>query len=120
MNSVKPRLVPIQSGKLNDTEKLTVSRRLVLTAIICISAAPAVAQGTKADYDRARSLGRLTRDKVTRAKVEPNWLGDNKRFWYRNDLGGGASEFVLVDAAAGRRDVAFDHTALARALSQAA
>jgi dipeptidyl aminopeptidase/acylaminoacyl peptidase len=95
-------------------------RHLILAAIVGTFSGSAFAQGTKEDYDRARNLARTTRDKVTRAKVEPNWFDGNKRFWYRSDLGRGTSEFVLVDAAAGKRELAFDHTALARTLSQAA
>src|SRR5205085_10282371 len=41
-------------------------------------------------------------------------------FWYRNDLPGGTKEFILVDAEAGNRREAFDHTKLAAALSKAA
>ena len=46
--------------------------------------------------------------KIYRAHVEPVWLGDTA-FWYRNDLAGGAREFVLVDTATGQRTPAFDH-----------
>ena len=36
--------------------------------------------------------------KLYRATVEPHWLSDGKRFWYRNDNPRGAVEFVVVDA----------------------
>jgi dipeptidyl-peptidase-4 len=88
--------------------------------LVLLIATPAFAQGTKADYDRARNLGRMTRDKVTHSKVDANWFEEGKRFWYRSDLGAGAGEFIVVDAVAGKRDAAFDHAALARGLSQAA
>jgi dipeptidyl aminopeptidase/acylaminoacyl peptidase len=51
------------------------------------------------------------------ASVRPVWVAGD-RFWYRNDVPGGA-EFVLVDAARRRRARAFDHELLARALSAA-
>ena len=76
------------------------------------------AQGTRADYDRAAKLSGLTRDKVFKAVVRPRWLSGNQRFWYRNDLGKGTHEFVLVDAVAGERRAAFDHVRLAAALSK--
>jgi dipeptidyl aminopeptidase/acylaminoacyl peptidase len=74
------------------------------------------AQGTRDDYDRARQLPGLMRGKVFRDRVEPHWFAANTRFWYRNDLAGGAREFVLVDAVGGGRQPAFDHQRLAAAL----
>jgi dipeptidyl aminopeptidase/acylaminoacyl peptidase/uncharacterized protein (DUF885 family) len=52
-------------------------------------------------------------------RIAPHWLEGNTRFWYRNDLPGGAKEFVLVDAVRGAKDPAFDHEKLATALSEA-
>src|SRR5581483_12005159 len=57
---------------------------------------------------------------VYKAQVSPNWFADSTRFWYRNDLRGGAREFVLVDAVKGTRGPAFDHKRLAESLSKAA
>jgi dipeptidyl aminopeptidase/acylaminoacyl peptidase len=56
---------------------------------------------------------------VYKARIAPHWSRDNSHFWYRNDLRGGAREFVLVDAAAGTRRLAFDHARLAEALQAA-
>ena len=60
---------------------------------------------------------------VYRDRVEPHWFAENSRFWYRNELPGNASEFVVVDAEKGIRDAAFDHervaTSLGTALSRA-
>ena len=78
------------------------------------------AQGTQADYDRANHLAESVKNKVFRATIAPHWLGDNKRFWYRNDLAEGHREFVLVDAPAGTRGPAFDHTRSAAALAKSA
>lgn len=77
------------------------------------------AQGTRSDYERARNLRRLTENKVFKARVEPHWFADNTRFWYRNELAGGAREFILVDAAQGTRGPAFDHARMAAALTKA-
>jgi dipeptidyl-peptidase-4 len=63
----------------------------------------APAQGTAADYERAGKLFALTQKKVYRDRVAPHWLADNRRFWYRNDLPGGKTEFILVDAEKGER-----------------
>lgn len=77
------------------------------------------AQGTQEDYDRAKSLGARMQGKTFKFKVEPNWFADGDQFWYRNDLADKAREFIVVDATTGQRDKAFDHDALAKALSAA-
>ena len=57
--------------------------------------------------------------RVYKARIVPHWFQNNTRFWYRNNLPGGAQEFILVDAEGGTRAAAFDHTKLAAALSKA-
>ena len=57
---------------------------------------------------------------IPKAQITPHWFADDTRFWYRNTLKGGAKEFVVVDAEAGKREPAFDHAKLATALSKAA
>ena len=42
--------------------------------LLAIGLATACAQGTKADYERAMSLGQRTDKKVFRTRVEPRWL----------------------------------------------
>ncbi len=56
---------------------------------------------------------------VYKSRITPHWFSNNNRFWYRNDLAGGAKEFILVDAQRGTREAAFDHAKLAAALSKA-
>ncbi|MEM6798421.1 MAG: prolyl oligopeptidase family serine peptidase [Planctomycetota bacterium] len=87
---------------------------LALLSAICFPLS-AIGQGTKADYERARRLGKRFADKVARSGVEPQWLSDTK-FWYRVDLGGGRREVMLIDAATGERRPAFDHARFAAAL----
>src|SRR6185503_14303494 len=55
--------------------------------------------------------------KIYRARVEPHWFSNDSKFWYRNELPGGAQEFILVDAEKGTRAPAFDHDRLATSLS---
>ncbi len=78
------------------------------------------AQGTRADYERAASLGRLFAGKVIGGKVRPQWLAGNVAFWFVKEKPEGRSEFVLVDAAKGEMRPAFDHARLATALAVAA
>jgi dipeptidyl aminopeptidase/acylaminoacyl peptidase len=37
-------------------------------------------------------------------RITPHWFQDNTRFWYQNDLPGGAKEYIVVDVERGRRD----------------
>lgn len=80
---------------------------------------PAAAQGSKADYERARGLRERWRDLVPVLQLEPNWLPGQAKFWYRADRGRGESEFLLVDAERGEKQPAFDHAALAKSLAAA-
>lgn len=55
-------------------------------------------------------------------KIDPHWFeggdGQTNLFWYRLDLAGGRRKFVLVNAKAGTRVPAFDHSRAAGALSK--
>src|SRR5437763_1857989 len=57
-------------------------------------------------YRRAPRFGRAG-GRVYKDRITPHWFDNNTRFWYRNDLAGGAREFVLVDAGRGARATAF-------------
>jgi dipeptidyl aminopeptidase/acylaminoacyl peptidase len=72
----------------------------------------------QASYQRAQ--GGRPPGRVYKSQIAAHWFHDNTRFWYRNDLAGGAREFVAVDAEAGKREAAFDHKKLAAGLSKAA
>jgi dipeptidyl aminopeptidase/acylaminoacyl peptidase len=72
----------------------------------------------QASYQRAQAGP--PRAGVYKLRIEPHWFHDSTRFWYRNDLAGGAREFILVDAEAGKRQPAFDHPKLAAGLTKAA
>src|SRR5689334_2243055 len=56
---------------------------------------------------------------VFKMRIAPHWFDGDDRLWYRNDLAGGAREFIMVDAARGTRGPAFDHARLAAALAKA-
>jgi dipeptidyl aminopeptidase/acylaminoacyl peptidase len=84
---------------------------LLLAVAVC-----GVAPAQDAPYQRPP---RPRQTGVYKTEIRPNWFADNTRFWYRNDLRGGAREFVLVDAEKGQRQPAFDHEKLAASLSKA-
>lgn len=75
---------------------------------------PAVEQS---EYDRALELWppRLL-SAATNIDIVPTWIDGEDRFWFRNQTGGGRHEFILVDAASGTTEPAFDHVVVARAL----
>jgi dipeptidyl aminopeptidase/acylaminoacyl peptidase len=77
-------------------------------AILCGSHVVEAQQRQRAGFDR-----------VYKARVTPHWFENNTRFWYRNNLPGGAQEFILVDAERDTRSFAFDHAKLAAGLSKA-
>ncbi|HYW49827.1 MAG TPA: DPP IV N-terminal domain-containing protein, partial [Gemmatimonadaceae bacterium] len=71
-------------------------------------------------YDRAEQL--LTWNSarlVTGDEVQPQWMKDGQRFWYRNKIRQGA-EFVVVDPVRAARETLFDNAKLAAAISTAA
>jgi len=91
-----------------DIQLRTVTNRVFVAIIVLAAATPLHAQGTRADYERAANVRRLTANKVFKDLVVAHWFGDNTRFWYRNDLAGGKHEFIVVDAATGSRQVVAD------------
>ena len=76
------------------------------------------AEELQAAYLRSQKLGQASA-RVYKSQINPTWFRNNTRFWYRNELRGGAKEFILVDAELGTRGAAFDHSKLAAGLSRA-
>ncbi len=65
---------------------------------------PVAAQGTASDYQRAQQLGGRFANTVFRSQVDPQWLPGGTKFWYRVTIAQGKSEYVLVDAASGKKE----------------
>src|SRR5690349_14997350 len=93
-----------------------------LTFLVCreLSQAQAVVTSGQAESPQQRRGFGAPERGVYKARITPHWLTNNVQFWYRNDLRGGAKEFILVDAEKGIRERAFDHEKLATALAKAA
>jgi len=103
---------------------LGISLRLLQAQATTATAPDAIAPGSPAetntvDRERRGRFGGVAPG-VYKARINPHWFQNNTRFWYRNDLRGGAKEFIVVDADKGLRQPAFDHQRLATALSKAA
>jgi dipeptidyl-peptidase 4 len=72
---------------------------------------------TAADYAHAEKFMSYNTTPLVYGAGRATWLSGD-RFWYRSTTADG-SEFILVDAATGQRQPAFDHAAMASALSSA-
>ncbi len=68
------------------------------------------------DTPQERNRGSRDGGRIYRNRVVPNWIEGSRKFWYRNDLPQGGREFILVDAPLGKRELAFDHESVAKAL----
>jgi len=113
-------MIVFPSPRMPGLAKAWVARWVPVVAILaCLDALPrAVAQGYKADYDRALSLVQRTENKVFRSRVRPEWFNPSN-FWYRVDVGPGAVEFVQVNAATGERAPLIDLARAREAVSKA-
>ena len=100
------------------------STQLFATAAIALAVTlPGSAQSRATvavdDYMRAEKfLGYNTTPLVSNGPVRATWISGGDRFWYRNQ-DADAATFFLVDAAKGTKAPAFNHAAVATALTSA-
>jgi dipeptidyl aminopeptidase/acylaminoacyl peptidase len=98
---------------------MTNGRRIALHLLTPILTALTLhAQGTLADYQRGHDLQAKAHDLVVNIPGPAHWIGDSHRFWYAHSVKGGA-EYMLVDAGAGTKRIAFDHQKLSDAVAKA-
>ena len=94
-----------------------ISRSFATIAVLAaLAPAPASAQGTVADYQRAMGLREKYQSLALNVPEPARWAEKAPRFWYRRSVKSG-HEFVLVDAATQEKRPPFDHQRLADALS---
>jgi dipeptidyl-peptidase 4 len=72
---------------------------------------------TAADYARAEKFLPSNLDRLVYGAVRAEWIGETDDFWYRRNEPGKV-DFVLVDAATGAEQPAFDQARLAAALGK--
>ena len=89
----------------------------VLLFILFLTAAGS-AQGTLADYDRARNMQERYQGSVINLPGPMTWIIGTNSFWYRRVIRDG-SEIIRVDADTLARQPAFDHEKMAAAISAA-
>lgn len=97
-------------------------RRIVsslLAGVASVAGITPAAGAQQVSYARAEQfLDWNTRTLIAGDQVQPQWLKDGNRFWYRNKTTSG-SEFILVNPATASRAPLFDHVRLARAMTLA-
>ena len=85
-------------------------------ALLAALAFPASASA-QVSYSRAEQLLPWNTERLMSGdQVNPQWMKDGNRFWYRNKTPVGA-EFVLIDPQANARRLLFDNVRLARAMT---
>ncbi len=95
------------------------SRRIAGSVAVLLASAIVPLSAQQVSYSRAEQLLSWNTDRlVSGDSVNPSWLKDGNRFWYRNKTSNGA-EFILVDPVAAARGLLFDHVRLARAMTLA-
>jgi dipeptidyl aminopeptidase/acylaminoacyl peptidase len=94
-------------------------KRVLFAIVVCLSAVPAGAQGTQADYDRALGLRKKYEALVGNAAETPRWVGRTHKVYYRRMVKDG-HDFILADADTKAKAPAFDHAKIAASLSAAA
>jgi len=106
-------LIGVRPQFENSNWGLTPIHRAALIAVAPLSLMSA--QGTRADYARSEQWMDLKPGVVLNVPDVPVWIPATNRFFYRRTVAGG-NEFILVDAATGARQPAFDHARLAAGL----
>lgn len=100
------------------TRAFVVSRAFATLAYLAAGLGLATAvRAQEVDYARAEQF-LYTNRLISGARVSPQWMEDDNRFWYRNATGSGY-EFVLVDPVRNAQGPLFDHYRLAAAMSLA-
>lgn len=89
---------------------------ILVTTLFLLNATESFAQEELATSPQQRGP-RTAAQPVLKGRIDPHWFSNGNRFWYRNELGDSAREFIVVDALAGTRSAAFDSDAVATAFS---
>jgi len=90
---------------------------VLVAAVLAGLPTVAAAQGAAADYARAAALKERYESAATDIAGPATAIGRTHRFWYRKSVKGGDA-FMTIDADTLQKQPAFDHAAIARALSE--
>ncbi len=106
--------------KMNQVSTVIHALVLIVTSALLAPVQANTADTIQDRYERAKALteGLKSGKLASNSLLYPVWIGQTNHFWYeRRD--GSKRSFHLVDADAGTNELAFDHKALAQALSKA-
>lgn len=78
-----------------------------------------LAQGSRADYERAQTVEQRTEPLFFPRIVKPHWTTNQSAFWYEVSVAQNVREWWLVDAEKGERKPLFQSDRLALALAKA-
>ena len=93
-------------------------RQAVAAVIVPWAASGCTAPTETARQDPAEFESVALMALVANLLPQAHWIGGEDRFWMKQEAGDGA-RFVVVDAATGDREPAFDHAHLAASLAEA-
>jgi dipeptidyl-peptidase 4 len=97
-------------------------RLAALLLLSCTAGLFAQQPVTADDYAHAAKFLPGNANRLLSGFVRPAWIGDSDQFWYRKTTPGEGghdrSQFMLVDAASGAEQPAFDHAKLAATLGK--
>ncbi|HJP84096.1 MAG TPA: hypothetical protein VJ835_11405, partial [Fimbriimonadaceae bacterium] len=74
-------------------------------------------QELKDAYTRANEFQTRAADATFNVSLTLGWIEGGKALWFREDSPDGVKQFIRVDSKTGKREPAFDHAKLAKALS---
>ena len=94
------------------------TRSVAVAAIALWAVSGCATDSDEARQDPAEFESAALMALVTNLRPEAHWIGDEDRFWMKQETGDGA-RFVVVDAASGEQEPAFDHAGLAESLADA-
>ncbi|MFM7320067.1 MAG: prolyl oligopeptidase family serine peptidase [Armatimonadota bacterium] len=87
----------------------------IAVALLSIGMRTAGAQGSAEDYARSARLAAAARSAARPGDVQPQWIGNGPRFWYRNQRAEG-TVWILVDPTTKTRKEFASRDALRRAV----
>lgn len=93
-------------------------RVLLFVLALFVPTAPLAAQGSRADYERAASLGERWRGGLINARVDVHWIDGAPLAWFRDERREGHEHWRLVDAERGVVRSLFDERFAAAAREQ--
>lgn len=94
------------------------NNEFITAAVLLLYCCGIKAQGTIDDYNRAYAVKeKYSAKNIYNGSVNPSWIEGTHCFWYVNNEPSGKA-FMLVDADKKKKSMLFDHTKLARLLSE--